>query len=235
MSFGARATTRSSNRATRWRSTTAQGRHRYAIDTAADDVAAADRRRHADPAEQPGLEHHNTLTWLKGKHTYTFGGTFRRTTMYQSIGGAPPTTTSASAPAIRRRVCSRRRRSRASARPIDGRARRLRAAHRPHQRLGRHLLPRRGHRSSTDWAGVPPRSAERRRLLRAGSVAHQPAADVQLRPRWDSAARRPTPTACTAARRPRLLGPSTAPFQPGTFNGVAHPQICCGRSLAGRP
>ena len=29
------------------------------------------------------------MTWLKGKHSVTAGGTFRRTTMHEAIGGAP--------------------------------------------------------------------------------------------------------------------------------------------------
>ena len=43
------------------------------------------------PRNNPVWNLTNTLTWLKGKHTWTFGGTFRRTTMYESIGGAPLT------------------------------------------------------------------------------------------------------------------------------------------------
>ncbi len=43
------------------------------------------------PRNNPVLNFSNTLTWLRGTHTYTFGGTFRRTTMYESIGGAPYT------------------------------------------------------------------------------------------------------------------------------------------------
>ena len=45
------------------------------------------------PRNNPVWNITNTLTWLKGKHTYTLGGTFRRTTMYEQIGGAPPTIT----------------------------------------------------------------------------------------------------------------------------------------------
>ena len=45
------------------------------------------------PRNNPVWNLTNTLTWLKGRHTWTFGGTFRRTTMYESIGGAPPTIT----------------------------------------------------------------------------------------------------------------------------------------------
>ena len=45
------------------------------------------------PRNNPVWNLTNTLTWLKGKHTVTLGGTFRRTTMYESIGGAPDTIT----------------------------------------------------------------------------------------------------------------------------------------------
>ncbi|HEX6973003.1 MAG TPA: carboxypeptidase-like regulatory domain-containing protein, partial [Vicinamibacterales bacterium] len=43
------------------------------------------------PRNNPVFNISDTLTWLRGKHTFTFGGTFRRTTMYESIGGAPYT------------------------------------------------------------------------------------------------------------------------------------------------
>jgi hypothetical protein len=55
----------------------------------AHDVPAADKRRPPNTAKQPGVQRLNMLTWLKGAHTWTFGGTFRRTRMYESIGGAP--------------------------------------------------------------------------------------------------------------------------------------------------
>ena len=45
------------------------------------------------PRNNPVYNVSDTLTWLKGRHTFTFGGTFRRTTMYESIGGAPHTVT----------------------------------------------------------------------------------------------------------------------------------------------
>ena len=41
------------------------------------------------PRNNPVINFSNTLTWLRGTHSYTFGGSFRRTTMYESIGGAP--------------------------------------------------------------------------------------------------------------------------------------------------
>jgi len=45
------------------------------------------------PRNNPVYNISNTLTWLKGRHTMTFGGMFRRTTMYESIGGNPPAIT----------------------------------------------------------------------------------------------------------------------------------------------
>jgi hypothetical protein len=45
------------------------------------------------PRNNPVYNLSNTTTWLKGRHTVTFGGTFRRTTMYESIGGQPPSYT----------------------------------------------------------------------------------------------------------------------------------------------
>jgi hypothetical protein len=43
------------------------------------------------PRNNPVWNFSDTFTWLKNTHTFTFGGTFRRTTMYESIGGAPLT------------------------------------------------------------------------------------------------------------------------------------------------
>ena len=123
---------------------------------------------HADPAQQPGLEHLNTLTWLKGKHTCTFGGTFRRTTMYESIGGAPPTDQPR-----RRGGRSRLERlhrddhsGRAQRRSGDG-ARSLYAllTGRISTRR-RHVRPRRGHQASTGWTR---RSGGKRRTSAAST------------------------------------------------------------------
>jgi Carboxypeptidase regulatory-like domain len=41
------------------------------------------------PRNNPVYNLFDTLTWLKGNHTFMLGGSFRRTTMYESIGGAP--------------------------------------------------------------------------------------------------------------------------------------------------
>src|SRR5262249_30663980 len=41
------------------------------------------------PRNNPVYNVSDTITWLRGKHTYTMGGTFRRTTMHEAIGGAP--------------------------------------------------------------------------------------------------------------------------------------------------
>jgi Carboxypeptidase regulatory-like domain len=43
------------------------------------------------PRNNPVYNLSDTLTWIKGQHSVTLGGTFRRTTMYESIGGSPVT------------------------------------------------------------------------------------------------------------------------------------------------
>lgn len=42
------------------------------------------------PRNNPVYNVSNNLTWLKGNHTFTFGGTLRHTYMYETIGGQPP-------------------------------------------------------------------------------------------------------------------------------------------------
>ena len=45
------------------------------------------------PRNNPVYNISNNLTWLKGNHTFTFGGTIRHTYMYETIGGQPPAIT----------------------------------------------------------------------------------------------------------------------------------------------
>ncbi|HSC30024.1 MAG TPA: TonB-dependent receptor [Vicinamibacterales bacterium] len=42
------------------------------------------------PRNNPVFNISDNLTWLKGNHTFTFGGTIRHTYMYETIGGQPP-------------------------------------------------------------------------------------------------------------------------------------------------
>ena len=47
----------------------------------------------SNPRNNPVYNISNTLTWLKGHHTWTAGGTFRRTSDYDKGDGAPPSIT----------------------------------------------------------------------------------------------------------------------------------------------
>ena len=163
-----RATMRSSTRATRWTILQSGRRERRQFPaelvvsrTPTNDVLPI-------PRNNPVYNISNTLTWLKGRHTMTFGGMFRRTTMYESIGGNPPAITLRRRHGrSRRRTSSRWRTSPASAQAdLTHRAEPVRVPHRTHQHRGRQLLPRRGHVAST---GSARRSAARSRTSAASS------------------------------------------------------------------
>ncbi len=139
-----RATTRSSIRATRWTSTRGQGGMRVDLPLIDEPQIVGDVM--PIPRNNPVWNFTNSLTWLKGTHTMTFGGTFRRTTMYESIGGAPPTHDGGH----RHRGSGRQRvhdrdHARTPRRGSHERAGALRAARGTRQHRGRHVLPRRGH------------------------------------------------------------------------------------------
>ena len=80
------------------------------------------------PRNNPVWNLTNTLTWLKGQHTWTFGGIFRRTTMYESIGGAPHTIDARRRAGDPASASSRRRRSQAANGRSDDGAESVRAA-----------------------------------------------------------------------------------------------------------
>ena len=135
------------------------------------------------PRNNPVYNISNSFTYIRGTHTYTFGGTFRRTTMYESIGGVPfqvnlgvaagdpvsgifNTTTM---PGVRSEDL-------ATIRSV------LRVSHGTHQqRIG----PERaqpGHPGVRREPRAPEGSAERRGSVRAGSVAPDAGHHPELRP-----------------------------------------------------
>ena len=93
----ARATSRSSTRATRSTVYDPQGGRRVTFPQVNNAALLSSPQPTNDvmpiPRNNPVYNISNTLTWLKGRHSWTAGGTFRRTTMYESIGGAPHTVT----------------------------------------------------------------------------------------------------------------------------------------------
>jgi hypothetical protein len=169
----------------------------------------------------------NTFTYLRGTHTYTFGGTFRRTTMYESIGGAPYSVSlgvaagdpvsgifnTTTMPGIRNEDLTTVRSLYAF---LTGR---ISAA------SGQNALD-----ENTKQYGLNP--AFRREAQNVGGLFAQDqwrmTADLTLNYglRWEFSGAATNPNEVYSSPTPAdLLGPSTAPFQPGVLNGIADPQV----------
>ena len=179
------------------------------------------------PRNNPVYNFSNTLTWLKGRHSVTAGGTFRRTTMYESIGGAPHTVTvglagndpaaniinTANIPGLRTNDI--------------GTAQSLYAllVGRVSTAGGTYFLD-----EGTKTYGLNP--AFRREQQNVGGLFFQdqwritPELTVNLGMRFEFTG--PISNANDVYSGPTvesLFGPSTAVFQPGVLNGVANPLI----------
>ncbi|MBI4476356.1 MAG: carboxypeptidase regulatory-like domain-containing protein, partial [Acidobacteria bacterium] len=179
------------------------------------------------PRNNPVWNFSDTVTWLKGNHTWTFGGTFRRTTMYESIGGAPLTVNLGVAtgdPVS----------SIFNATTIPGvRSTDLTAALQLYALLTGRISGVSGNFAldeNTKKYGLNP--AFRREAQNVGGLYAQdqwrmtPQLTLNYGLRWELTGAATNPNEVYSSAPPEhLLGPSTAPFQPGVLNGVANPQV----------
>jgi hypothetical protein len=179
------------------------------------------------PRNNPVWNVSNTFTWLRDNHTWTFGGTFRRTTMYETTGGAPlsinlginaadPVSSifnTTSVPGLRTADLTDLLNLYSI---LTGRINTV---------SGNYFL-----NEETRQYGLNP--AFRREAQNVGGVYWQdqwrvkPQLTLNYGLRWEFTGATSNPNEVYSSPTPaNLLGPSTAPFQPGTLNGVANPEV----------
>lgn len=179
------------------------------------------------PRNNPVYNVSNTLTWLKGSHTFSFGGTFRRTTMYESIGGAPFTVNLGVA----------------SGDPVSGifnastipgiRTADVTTALQMYALLTGRISNVSGTNAldeNTRQYGLNP--AFRREAQNVGGFYAQdqwrlnPRLTLNYGLRWEISGAATNPNEVYSSPTPGdLFGPSTAVFQPNVLNGVLNPQV----------
>ncbi|HEX6463101.1 MAG TPA: hypothetical protein VFZ98_01555, partial [Vicinamibacterales bacterium] len=182
------------------------------------------------PRNNPVYNIVDTVTLLRSKHTYTMGATFRRTTMWETIGG-----NSAAGPSFNLGVAAGDPASAAfTATTIPG----VRSADLPDALSLYALLT--GRISSISGSNNVDESSHqyfagpvtRREGQNVGGLFGQdqwrltPRLTLNYGLRWEfTGAAYNRNGIYTSPTLPNLYGPSTALFQPGTLNGVADPQI----------
>ena len=179
------------------------------------------------PRNNPVYNVSSTFTYLRGLHAITFGGTFRRTTMYESIGGAPNS--------INLGV--------AAGDPVSGifntttmpgvRSEDLATIRSMYAFLTGRISSATGQYAlDPDTKQYSLQAAFRREAQSVGGLYAQdswrvrPNVTLNYGLRWEFTGAATNPNEVYSSPTPAdLLGPSTAPFQPGTLNGVQNPVV----------
>ncbi len=169
----------------------------------------------------------DNLTWLKGSHTLMFGGTYRQSSLWEPSGGEPETFNLGVAAGDPVSAIF-------NATTIPG----LRSADQANVQALYALLTGRissitGVRNiDEDTKQYGFNQVTRREANRVGGVYVQdsfrwyPNLTLNYGLRWElTGAARNTNDTYTAPTADNLLGPSAAPFQPGTLGGVSNPSL----------
>ncbi len=180
-----------------------------------------------NPRNNPVYNASDTLTWLKGSHTLTFGGTFRRTTVWDTGGGEPDvyglgvaagdpvsgifnTTTM---PGLR---SADQANILALYALLTGRISGITGARQIDENTKQYLSGPSTVREANQVGGVYVQDSFRWR----------PNVTLNYGLRWElTGSSYNTNDIYTGATLQDLKGPSAEPFQPGVLNGVANPQL----------
>jgi len=179
------------------------------------------------PRNNPVYNVIDTVTFLKGTHTFTMGGTFRRTTMWESIGGAPyifnlgvaagdpisSVLSTATIPGLRSSDVAN---ALALYAFLTGRISGISGTNNVNEKTHQYGLNPVTRREAQNVGG----------LYVQDSWRVTPRLTLNYGLRWEfSGAAYNTNGIYTSPTLEHALGPSKAPFQPGTLSGVADPQI----------
>jgi hypothetical protein len=182
------------------------------------------------PRNNPVYNLSNTFTYLRGNHTYTFGGTIRRTNMWESIWGG-----AAGGPAYTLGVNAVDPASAAfTSTTLPGiRSNDVQSALDLYALLTGRISSISGvYNIDEDSKGYGLNAVTRREAQTVGGLYLQdswrmnPRFTVNYGLRWEfTGPIHNTNGIYTSPTKENLLGPSVAPFQPGTFGGVTTPVV----------